>query len=153
MAPMSEARAKGSESMEFSAFMPGHWTDHDISAKQHFDDMLAQAQYADEAGYDVVWLAEHYTLDYIAMPDPLQFAALILDRTKRIKAGIAIIILRNYHPIKLAAQIAQIDVMSGGRFVAGLGRGASGYEFRQMGLLMDPEDSRDYFHEHVGIMS
>ena len=139
--------------MEIAAFIAAQWLDHTKPPKQLFDEVLAEAQFAEDAGYDHVWLAEHYTLDYIAMPDPFQFAALILDRTERIGAGVAVIILRNHHPIKLAAQIAQIDVLSRGRFIAAFGRGGSGHEFRQMELLMEPEDSRDFFHEHLLVMS
>ena len=79
-----------------------------------------------------MWIAEHDIVDYITVPDPFQLALLIARHTKRIKVGTAVIILRNYHPIKLAVQIAMIDVLTKHRFVAALGRGASGHELRQM---------------------
>ncbi len=139
--------------MEFGVFIPGHWMDHSKSAKQLYDEMLAEAVFADELGFDNVWLAEHYAIDYIAVPDPIQMATATLERTDRIKAGVAVLILRNHHPIKLAAEISQIDVMYGGRFESVLGRGASGYEFRQMGLQMEEEASRRYFREHLMIMA
>lgn len=139
--------------MEFGVFVPGHWMDHSKGAKQLYDEMLAEAVFADELGFDNVWFAEHYAIDYIAIPDPIQMATAVFERTNRIRAGVAVHILRNHHPIKLAAEIAQLDVMYEGRFQTVLGRGASGYEFRQMELQQTVEDSIAYFHEHLMVMS
>ena len=139
--------------MEFGAFIPGHWMDHSKSAKQLYDEMLAEAVLADALGFDNVWLAEHYAIDYIAIPGPLQMATAIFERTSNIKAGVAVMIVRNHHPIKLVAEMAQLDVMYNKRFEVVLGRGASAYEFRQMGLLQSEEDSREFYHEHLMVMS
>ena len=139
--------------MEFGVFLAGHWMDKSKNANEFYADLIEQAVLADQLGFDQVWIAEHYIVDYIAVPDPFQLAMLIAERTKRIKVGIAVIILRNYHPIKLAAQIAMIDVLSNQRFTAALGRGASGHELRQMELEMTQEDSREYYHEHVSVMA
>lgn len=143
----------GTAVMEFGVFIPGHWMDHSKSAKQLYDEMLAEAVFADELGFDNVWFAEHYAIDYIAIPDPIQMVTAVFERTDRIRAGVAVHILRNHHPIKLAAEIAQLDVMYGGRFHTVLGRGASGYEFRQMELGQSLEDSIAYFQEHLMVMS
>lgn len=139
--------------MEFGVFIAGHWLDRSKPAKQLFDEMLAEAVLAEQLGFDMVWLAEHYIIDYITLPDPLAFATAIFERTERIKAGVAVLILRNHHPMRLAAQMAQADVLYGGRWACAFGRGSSGYELRQMGLELSPEDSRDYFHEHVLVMA
>jgi len=139
--------------MESGVFIAGHWLDRTKPARQLFDEMLAEAVLAEELGFDMVWLAEHYIIDYITLPDPLAFATAIFERTTRIKAGVAVLILRNHHPIRLAAQMAQADVLYGGRWECAFGRGSSGYELRQMGLELSPEDSRDYFHEHVLAMA
>ena len=147
------SQPRGVERKEFGVFLAGHWMDHSKSAGQLYDELVEQAVFADELGYDQIWIAEHYIVDYIAVPGPFQLALLIAERTERIRVGIAVIILRNYHPIKLAAQIAMIDVLSKQRFVAALGRGASGHELHQMELEMSQEESREYYHEHVLAMS
>jgi len=139
--------------MEFGVFVPGHWIDHTKSARQLYDEMLAEAVSAEELGFDCVWLAEHYAIDYIAIPDPLQFATRIFEHTERIHAGVAVLILRNHHPIKLAAELSQIDVMFDGRFEAALGRGASGFELRQMQYDMPEPESRQHFKEHLEVMA
>ena len=128
--------------MEFGVFIPGHWIDHSKEAKQLYDEMLAEAMRADQLGFETVWLAEHYAIDYIAIPDPLQLATRIFEHTSRINVGVAVLILRNHHPIKLAAELSQIDVMFDGRFEAALGRGASGFELRQMQFDMEEAVSR-----------
>ena len=138
--------------MEFGVFLAGHWMDKSRNANQFYADLVEQAVFADKLGYDQVWIAEHYLVDYIAVPDPFQLALLIAERTQQIKVGTAVIILRNYHPIKLAAQISMIDVLTNKRFVAALGRGASGHELRQMELEMSQQDSRAFYHEHVQVM-
>ena len=66
--------------MEFGVFIAGHWLDRSKPAKQLFDEMLDEAVLADRLGYDMVWLAEHYIIDYITLPDPLGFAAAIFER-------------------------------------------------------------------------
>ena len=53
----------GTAVMEFGVFIPGHWMDHSKSAKQLYDEMLAEAVFADELGFDNVWFAEHYAID------------------------------------------------------------------------------------------
>ena len=139
--------------MEFGVFLAGHWMDKSRSANEFYAELVEQAVYADALGFDQVWIAEHYIVDYIAVPDPFQLATIIVERTQRIKVSTAVIILRNYHPIKLAAQIAMIDVLSNQRFVAALGRGASGHELHEMELEMTQEESREFYHEHVSAMS
>ena len=71
---------------------------------------------ADQLGYDVVWLVEHHFNDYNLLPDPLQMAVRIFERTSRIRVGVAVVILRDHHPLQLAGRIAQLDVLYPGRF-------------------------------------
>ena len=137
--------------MELGLFIPGHQLEP-VGAKEFYRQIVDQAVLADEIGIDMVWLAEHFLLNYVAIPDPLQLCSLILDRTSKIKAGVAVFIAPNHHPLKLAAQMAQIDVTSDGRFMAAMGRGASGYELRQFNLIRPEAESRSYFREHFDIM-
>jgi alkanesulfonate monooxygenase SsuD/methylene tetrahydromethanopterin reductase-like flavin-dependent oxidoreductase (luciferase family) len=138
--------------MELGIFLAGHWLDHSVSPQKFYDQLIEQAVTADRLGFDTVWLTEHFMIDYIAIPDPMQIAAIIFERTKRIKVGVAVFIAPNHHPLKLAAQIAQLDVISQGRFVAVIGRGASGYELRQFELMRPEEESRALYREHIEIM-
>jgi flavin-dependent trigonelline monooxygenase, oxygenase component len=138
--------------MEFGIFMGAHNLGAARSESRLFEDMTAQAVLADRLGYDVVWLVEHHFNDYNLLPDPLQLAVRIFERTERIRVGVAVVILRDHHPLQLAGRIAQLDVLYPGRFELAVGRGSSGYEAKRFEREMDVETSRAHFYEHVEVM-
>ena len=138
--------------MRFNLFLPGQWWDREKPPKRLYEEMLDQAVLAEHLGYDGVWLAEQNLVSFLAAPDPLQLAAILADRTSRIRIGVAVFVLPFHHPLRLAGQIAQIDQLSGGRFDVACGRGASPYQMRQFQTDMDEAHSRDFFAEHLKIM-
>jgi alkanesulfonate monooxygenase SsuD/methylene tetrahydromethanopterin reductase-like flavin-dependent oxidoreductase (luciferase family) len=138
--------------MRFYLFLPGQWWDRKKPAHELYGEMVEQAVLAEELGYDGVWLAEQNLVSFLAAPDPLQLAAMIAQRTARIRIGVAVFVLPFHHPLRLAGQIAQIDQLCGGRFDVACGRGASPYQMRQFQTEMDEADSRAFFAEHLRIM-
>ena len=138
--------------MDFYLFLPGQWWDRSKQPAQLYEEMLEQAVLAEQLGYDGVWLAEQNLVSFLAAPDPLQLAAMIAQRTKRIRIGVAVHVLPFHHPLRLAGAIAQIDQLSGGRFDVAAGRGASPYQMRQFQAELPEADSRALFAEHLGIM-
>jgi alkanesulfonate monooxygenase SsuD/methylene tetrahydromethanopterin reductase-like flavin-dependent oxidoreductase (luciferase family) len=92
-----------------------------------FTDTLVEDEekslYADELGFDELWLGEHFSATTEPIPSPLMFMAGLLPRTKNLAFGTAVICLPNHHPIKVAAEVAQFDHMSRGRFMLGIGVG------------------------------
>jgi alkanesulfonate monooxygenase SsuD/methylene tetrahydromethanopterin reductase-like flavin-dependent oxidoreductase (luciferase family) len=138
--------------MEFYIFLPGQWWDRRKPVEELYREMLDQAVLAEELGYDGIWLAEQNLVSFIATPDPLQVAAMIFERTSRIRVGIAVFVASFHHPLRLASQITQIDQLSGGRFDVAMGRGASPYQQRQFQTDATLEESRAHFEEHLGIM-
>src|SRR5713101_1577181 len=84
---------------------------------------LDQCWWADERGLDFVVLSEHHGVDDGYLPAPLTLAAAIAGRTKRILINIAAVLVPLHDPLRLAEQLAVLDLASGGRvsFVAGLG--------------------------------
>jgi alkanesulfonate monooxygenase SsuD/methylene tetrahydromethanopterin reductase-like flavin-dependent oxidoreductase (luciferase family) len=139
--------------VEFGVFMGAHNLGHARSEQQLFEDLTAQAIAADRLGYDVVWLVEHHFNDYNLLPDPLQLAVRIFERTERIRVGVAVVILRDHHPLQLAGRIAQLDVMYPGRFELAVGRGSSGFEAVRFQREMDVDTSRAHFLEHLEVMT
>ena len=138
--------------MEFYIFLPGQWWDRRRPVEDLYGEMLEQAVLAEELGYDGIWLAEQNLVSFLAAPDPVQIAAMIFQRTSRIRVGFAVFVAPFHHPLRLAGQIAQLDQLSGGRVTVAMGRGASPYQMRQFQAAMSPEDSRAHFEEHLGIM-
>jgi alkanesulfonate monooxygenase SsuD/methylene tetrahydromethanopterin reductase-like flavin-dependent oxidoreductase (luciferase family) len=79
--------------------------------------------YADRLGFDELWLGEHFSATTEPIPSPLMFMAGLIPRTKNLTFGTAVICLPNHHPVKVAAEVAQFDHMSRGRFMLGIGVG------------------------------
>ena len=78
---------------------------------------------ADQLGFDELWLGEHFSASTEPIPSPLMFFANLLPRTKNLTFGTAVINLPNHHPAIVAAECAQFDHMSRGRFMLGVGPG------------------------------
>src|SRR3954466_6777534 len=73
------------------------------------------AQRAEELGYDSVWAAEAWGTDAVTV------LSWIAARTSRIKVGSAIMQIPGRSPANTAMTAATLDLMSGGRFILGLG--------------------------------
>lgn len=138
--------------MKFYCFLQGSWYGRSKPASEIYSDIIEEALWAEELGYDGVWLAEQLLVTFLATPAPSQLAAIIADHTKRIRIGVAVYILPFHHPLLLASDIAQLDVLSNGRFDVGVGRGASPHQLRQFERNMPDDVSRRFFREHLDIM-
>jgi alkanesulfonate monooxygenase SsuD/methylene tetrahydromethanopterin reductase-like flavin-dependent oxidoreductase (luciferase family) len=136
--------------MRFGTFFffqapPGHRHDEIIRRE------LEQIEWTEELGFDAAWLTEHHFIDYGLSVDPAALAASAATRTRRIRIGLAAAILPFHHPIRLAEQMALIDIISGGRLDVGVGRGNRPAEFA--GYRIPQEQSRERFDECVEIMT
>ena len=107
--------------------------------------------HADELGFDYAWIAEHhFTSEYGIMPDVFVYAGYLAALTKRIKIGTAVVTLPLANPLRVAENSAFVDILSGGRFVLGLGSGYRKYEFDGFGV--DFEARRDIQEEAVPLL-
>jgi len=102
------------------------------------------AVFAEERGFDVVNLEEHHCADNGWLASPLTLAAMIASRTERIRITVTALLVTLYDPVRLAEDIAVIDLVSRGRlaFTAGMGYRpieyhATGRRFEDRGRLMD----------------
>jgi alkanesulfonate monooxygenase SsuD/methylene tetrahydromethanopterin reductase-like flavin-dependent oxidoreductase (luciferase family) len=135
--------------MRFGTFFffqapPGH--DHaDIIRRE-----MQQVEWSEELGFDEVWFTEHHFIDYGLSVDPGTLAAAAAARTRRVRIGLAAAILPFHDPIRLAEQMALVDILSEGRLDVGVGRGNRPAEFR--GYRVPQEQSRERFDEAVDIM-
>lgn len=87
------------------------------------DENTEKALLCDRLGYDELWLGEHFTATSEPIPSPMMFFANLLSRTKSLAFGTAVINMPNHHPAIVAAECAQFDHMSKGRFLMGVGPG------------------------------
>ena len=101
-------------------------------------------------GYDAVWLAEHHFNTYSVCPSVHLMGTLVAARTQRLRIGTAVSLAPMYHPLRLAEEVALLDVLSGGRVNWGAGRGNDPVEFGVFGLDRDSSYAR--FREHVDVV-
>jgi alkanesulfonate monooxygenase SsuD/methylene tetrahydromethanopterin reductase-like flavin-dependent oxidoreductase (luciferase family) len=112
---------------------------------------MDQVVLAEELGFDTAWLAEaHFYPEFSIMPSPLVMAAALAARTSRIRLGTAVSVVPLHHPLRLAEEMAMVDVISGGRFEAGVGRGKSSHHFTPLGVQL--EDSRELLVEGLEVL-
>jgi alkanesulfonate monooxygenase SsuD/methylene tetrahydromethanopterin reductase-like flavin-dependent oxidoreductase (luciferase family) len=94
---------------------------------------------ADRLGFEELWMGEHFSATSEPIPSPLMFMAGLVPQTKNLRFGTGVINLPNHDPVVVAAEVAQFDHMSRGRFMLGVGPG---------GLLSDFEL---FGHTDVGV--
>ncbi|MHB8576637.1 MAG: LLM class flavin-dependent oxidoreductase, partial [Dehalococcoidia bacterium] len=101
-------------------------------------------------GYDAVWLAEHHFNTYSVCPSVHLMGMQVAARTKRLRIGTAVTLAAMYNPLRLAEEVALLDILSGGRVNWGAGRGNDPTEFGVFGL--DHASSYARFREHVEVV-
>jgi probable F420-dependent oxidoreductase len=121
-------------------------------------------------GFDSVFAAHHVALPYerssrypyqrsgteIAMSpgmqwlDPLVTLSVIAGATERIRLGTSVLVLPYRNPVNLAAEAAALDVLSGGRFILGVGAGWMREEFATLGI--DPSERGARTDEHIEVL-
>ncbi|MBI4636698.1 MAG: LLM class flavin-dependent oxidoreductase [Candidatus Rokubacteria bacterium] len=115
-----------------------------------YADALRQAAYAEELGFDAVWLAEHHFSEYGICPSMAVLAGALAQRTQRVSIGTAVTILPFNHPLRIAEEWAMVDLLSGGRVDFGVGRGYQPGEYGGFGIPMS--ESRERFDEALAII-
>ena len=74
--------------MKFALFLLGSWTEPEASAQSRiFGEMLEQVEYAEELGFDSIWIAEHHSSRYGICPSLMPLLCNIAARTKKIRIG------------------------------------------------------------------
>ncbi len=87
---------------------------------EHLDQMVLYERH----GFDAIGINEHHSKPYGLMPSPNLIAAALTQRTSRIKiALLGNLPALHAHPVRLAEEVAMLDVMSGGRIISGFVRG------------------------------
>ena len=99
--------------------------------------MLDQAVWAEAHGFDSVGLSEHHGSDDGYCPSPVVMAAAVAGRTSSIRILIAALVLPLYTPVRLAEDLAVLDLASGGRVDLVIGAGYRPEEVAMYGLEMD----------------
>src|ERR1041385_3343790 len=86
---------------------------------------LGLGDLAEPLGFDSLFALEHHFTGYAMSPAPTQLLAYYAGRTRRIQLGTAVIVLPWHDPVRVAEEIALLDILCGGRCLFGLGRAAA----------------------------
>jgi len=111
---------------------------------------MALGDLAEPLGFDSLWALEHHFTGYAMSPSPTQLLSYYAGRTRRIALGTAVIVLPWHDPIRVAEQIALLDILCGGRCLFGFGRGAASVEYA--GFRIPMEEARPRFVEAAQIV-
>ena len=111
---------------------------------------MALGDLAEPLGFDSLFALEHHFTGYAMSPSPTQLLAYYAGRTSRITLGTAVIVLPWHDPIRVAEEIALLDIMCGGRCLFGFGRGAASVEYE--GFRIDQGEARPRFIESAQII-
>jgi alkanesulfonate monooxygenase SsuD/methylene tetrahydromethanopterin reductase-like flavin-dependent oxidoreductase (luciferase family) len=112
-------------------------------------DTLEAVERAEALGLHSVWLPESHFHDG-ASASPLTLLAAFAARTQRIRLATTSLLLPIHHPLRLAAEAATLDALSGGRVLLGLGRGFRAPVFEGFGV--SARTKRDRFDEALDAM-
>lgn len=115
-----------------------------------YTDELRLCELAEPLGFEMIWATEHHFTSYTMCPDPVQFLTYMAGRTKNILLGSGAVIMPWHDPVRVAESVAVLDLISGGRFIFGMGRGLGRIEFDGMRISMD--EARPRFVESAEIV-
>jgi alkanesulfonate monooxygenase SsuD/methylene tetrahydromethanopterin reductase-like flavin-dependent oxidoreductase (luciferase family) len=109
--------------MRFSIYSEmQHWPGK--STEQLYAEVAEQVIHADRLGYDTYAIVEHlFFPKFSACPDPLSFFCQLAPQTKQIRFRTMLHVLPYHNPTMLASRIAQAEILTGGRYEFGIGRG------------------------------
>lgn len=101
-------------------------------------DLLRLGPLAESLGYDGLWLnEEHFGQNSRTCLSPIPLATALAMRTRTIRIGFSVLVLPLFEPIRLAEEIATLDVLSEGRVDMGVSRGNTSRYFEAWGLSYD----------------
>lgn len=116
------------------------------------DHTLAMVKMADQAGFEIVWAAEHHALEMTIAPNPFQLLTWWAGHTQHIRLGSGVANAAYWHPIRIAGEAAMLDLVSGGRLEFGLGSGAYQREFDRMYPGLEQKEGYRYLQEMLPLV-
>ena len=104
---------------------------------RRFAEHREQVRLARAAGFDLVGIPHHYSRGPSQWFPPLVSAAALAADAGQMRIATTVLLLPMLHPVETAEQAAMLDVLTGGRFVFGVGAGWQPAEFHALGVPME----------------
>ncbi|MEX0783225.1 MAG: LLM class flavin-dependent oxidoreductase [Dehalococcoidia bacterium] len=135
--------------MRFGVFLAPHHPIGEHPTLQIRRD-IELAVHLDNLGYDEFWCGEHHSGGWETIASPELFLAAAGERTTRIMLGTGVVSLPYHHPFNVAQRIVQLDHLTRGRAMLGVGPGALPSDARTLGI--EPATQRDRMDEALGVI-
>ena len=146
MTPTIASRREPRPRLRFGIFMPPmHPTNEDPTLAIGRD--LELMELLDDLGYAEAWIGEHHSGGWEVHGSPEIFIAAAAQRTKRIRFGTGVISTPYHHPYMVAERIRQLDHITRGRVMFGMGPGSLPSDAHMMGI--DTARVRDLLEESI----
>ena len=136
--------------MDFCHFLTSYMPDTSVGSKVHFQNMIDQSILAEKLGYKTVSIPEHHLINILMMPSPLQMAVKIASLTKEIKITTGIAVLPLHDMRTYAGDVSTADILTDGRLILGVGRGAFAWEMDRLGSPI--HNSKEKFNESLEVL-
>ncbi len=115
-----------------------------------FERNLELVEWLDKLGFDEAWFGEHHSAGWETIASPEIFIATAAERTRHIKLGTGVVSLPYHHPLMVANRIVQLDHLTRGRVLFGVGPGALVTDAVMLGI--DPPQQRPMMDEALDII-
>jgi limonene 1,2-monooxygenase len=135
--------------LRFGAFLaPFHPVREDPTGTLDRD--LALLELLDHLRFDEAWIGEHHSAGYETISSPEIFIGVAAERTRRIRLGTGVVSLPYHHPFMVAERMVQLDHMTRGRCMLGVGPGSLQSDARMLGL--EPTMQRAMMEESLDVI-
>ena len=111
---------------------------------------LELVEHIDRLGFEEAWIGEHHSAGYEVISSPELFIAAAAERTKRIRFGTGVVSLPYHNPLMVAERFMQLDHMTRGRVMLGVGPGSLSSDALMLGI--DPNQQRDRMAEALDVI-
>jgi len=111
--------------MQFGLFTHLPWPENTVP-RRLIEEITEQVQYGEALGFQGAWFAEHHFSRYGLGSSSLVLLGALAAQTRTIRLGTAVLVPTLHNPIRLAEDIAMVDVVSNGRIDVGFGRRRAG---------------------------
>jgi limonene 1,2-monooxygenase len=135
--------------MRFGSFLAPHHPIGEHPTLQIRRD-IELVEHLDNLGFDEFWCGEHHSGGWETIASPEMFLAAAGERSKRIMLGTGVVSLPYHHPFNVAQRIVQLDHLTRGRAMLGVGPGALPSDARMLGI--EPAVQRERMDEALGVI-
>ncbi|MEX1109662.1 MAG: LLM class flavin-dependent oxidoreductase [Dongiaceae bacterium] len=136
--------------MEFNHFISAYYPDTEYGGDRLYADMIEQAKLADALGYASVSIPEHHLVNVLLTPGPLLMAVHLACVTKHVKLMTSVAVLPLHDMRTYAGEVVMADILTNGRLILGVGRGAFAVEMERLGSPIS--ESREKFDESLDVL-